>query len=169
MDHDLSFDPAFVQSLHDIAWFSRCGEALAEGLPFDARQVVSQKHAYRQCASTQWESVTLEARNALTGFLAVKARDEYQQWNILTRQARERIITPLKEQHWEPFAQKAGLGSEFMHCVQWDLFALCMEHAYRHQPALPQFFHGLRKVYGAGHFPCGWEGGKYPAGRLQVW
>ena len=41
-----------------------------------------------------------------------------------------------------------------------------MERAYREQRGLPQFFHVLLKVYAAGHFPCGWEGGKYPRGAL---
>ena len=57
---------------------------------------------------------------------------------------------------------RIGMGVAFV-------LGLCMEHAYRQQRGLPQFFHALQKVYAEGHFPCGWEGGKYPRGKLLIW
>ena len=108
----------------------------------------------------------LEARNELTVFLA---RDANQQWNTITRQAKAEVVQPLTEKFWQPYAQQHELDTNFLHSVQWDVLALCMEHAYRQQRGLPQFFHALIKVYAAGHMPCGWEGGKYPKGRLLVW
>lgn len=163
------FAPEFVQSLHAMDWFAHCGEALSEQPPFDAVQVPTQKKAMRQCASSQWEAATLEARNDLTGFLAVNAKDRYQQWNEIAHVAKEQVSQLLAEKIWLPYARQHGLDMDFVHCVQWDVLGLCMEHAYRDLPRLPQFFHGLRKVYQAGHFPCGWEGGQYPKGRLLVW
>ena len=173
MNSTVCFEPAFVQSLHEIPWFSHCGQslpdALLSSLPFEAVPVATLKKAMRQWGSSQWEDATLEARNELTGFLAVQARDAYQQWNIITRQAKAEVAQPLAEKFWQPYAQQHGLDANFLHSVQWDVLALCMEHAYRQQRGLPQFFHALLKVYAAGHMPCGWEGGKYPKGRLLVW
>lgn len=163
------FAPEFVQSLHAIEWFAHCGEALPEGLPFEAVQLATQKKAMRRCVSSQWEAATLEARNDVTGFLAMQARDRYQQWNAIGQEAKELVTQPLAQEFWLPYAQQHGLDMDFVHCVQWDVLGLCMEHAYRDLPQLPQFFHDLRKVYEAGHFPCGWEGGKYPKGHLLVW
>lgn len=167
------FEPEFVQSLHAMAWFSRCGQSLsadlAASLPFEVAPVATLKKAMRQWGSAQWEDATLEARNELTGFLAVHARDAYQQWNTITQLAKVEVAQPLAEEFWRPYAQQQGLDADFLHCVQWDILALCMEHAYRQQRGLPQFFHALLKVYASGHMPCGWEGGKYPKGRLLVW
>ena len=173
MSSPVCFEPVFVQSLHAIPWFSRCGQILPDdllsSLPFVATPVSTLKKAIRQWSSSQWEDATLEARNALTGFLAVQARDAYQQWNTITRQAKAEVAQPLAEKFWQPDAQQHGLDADFLHSVQWDVLALCMEHAYRQQRGLPQFFHALLKVYAAGHMPCGWQGGKYPKGRLLVW
>lgn len=173
MSSPVCFEPVFVQSLHAIPWFSRCGQSLPDdlqsSLPFEATPVSTLKKAIRQWSSSQWEDATLEARNELTGFLAVQARDAYQQWNAITRQAKAEVAQPLAEKFWQPYAQQLGLDADFLHSVQWDVLALCMEHAYRQQRGLPQFFLALLKVYAAGHMPCGWEGGKYPKGRLLVW
>ena len=169
MSDAVRFEDGFIESLHQIAWFARCGQELPEGLPFDATRVATLKKAARQWGSNQWEDATLEARNLLTSFLFSHARDDYQKWNEITRQAKAEIAQPLAEKYWQPFMQLHGLEASFLHSVQWDILALCMEHAYRQQRGLPQFFHELLKVYEAGHMPCGWEGGKYPKGRLLVW
>ena len=173
MNSAVCFEPEFVQSLHDLHWFSRCGQSLpddlASGFPFEVTPVASLKKAMRQWGSSQWEDATLEARNLLTDFLSAQARDAYQQWNTITRQAKTEVAQPLAEKFWQPYAQQHGLDANFLHSLQWDVLALCMEHAYRQQRGLPQFFHALIKVYAAGHMPCGWEGGKYPKGRLLVW
>lgn len=163
------FEPAFVQSLHEVAWFSRCGQELPHNLPLGAVRVTTLKKAARQWGSNQWEDTTLEARNLLTDFLSMRASGDYQNWNEITRQAKVEVVQPLAEKYWQPFMQQQGLDVNFLHCVQWDILALCMEHAYRQQHGLPQFFLELLKVYAAGHMPCGWEGGKYPKGRLLVW
>lgn len=173
MNNALHFELEFVQALYDIDWFANCGQSLPasllSGLPFEVAQVATLKKAQRQWGSSQWEDATLEARNLLTSALAIQARESYQQWNHITRQARAEVMQPLAEKLWQPYMQQHGLSADFLHCVQWDVLGLCMEHAYRQQRGLPQFFHALQKVYAEGHFPCGWEGGKYPRGKLLIW
>ena len=173
MNNALHFEPGFVQALYDIDWFANCGQGLPEslttGLPFEVAQVATETKAQRQWASSQWEDATLEARNLLTDALGAKAQEPHQQWNQITVQAKAEVLQPLAEKFWQPYMQQHGLHADFLHCVQWDVLGLCMEHAYREQRGLPQFFHALLKVYAAGHFPCGWEGGKYPEGQLLVW
>ena len=167
------FEPEFVQTLHDIDWFTHCGQSLpaslVSGLPFEVVQVSTLKKAQRQWGSSQWEEATLEARNLFTDALSARAQELHQQWNQITRQAKAEVLQPLAEKFWQPYMQQHGLHADFLHCVQWDVLGLCMEHAYRQQRGLPQFFHALLKVYAARHMPCGWEGGKYPKGRLLIW
>ncbi len=167
------FEPEFVQALHNIGWFANCGQSLpaslVSGLPFEVVQVSTLKKAQRQWGSSQWEEATLEARNLFTDALSVQDQALHQQWNQITRQAKAEVLQPLVEKFWQPYMQQHGLNADFLHCVQWDVLGFCMEHAYRQQRGLPQFFHALFKVYAAGHMPSGWERGKYPKGRLLVW
>ena len=167
------FEPEFVQALHDIGWFASCGQSLlaslVSDLSFEVVQVSTLKKAQRQWGSSQWEEATLEARNLLTDALSAQDQALHQQWNHITRQAKAEVLQQLAEKFWQPYLQQHGLNADFLHCVQWDVLGLCMEHAFRQQGGLPQFFHALLKIYAAGHMPCGWEGGKYPKGRLLVW
>ena len=161
-------DEAFARNLEAIDWFRSCGQTPAGDLPFAATPVASWDEAIERCSDLSWENTTLEARNELTAFLSVHSRREDQNWNVITEAAKARVITPLAERVWQPFATRVGLGKVFVDCVSWDVLAAVMEHEYRACTGRPEWFQQLLRVYQAGHFPCGWSG-EWPSGRLWVW
>ncbi len=161
-------DESFAKELQDIRWFSRCGTPVSAVLPFPIEQVSGRGEAIERCSDQAWEDVTLEARNLLTEFLHAKHRVEYQRWNTIAEEAERRIITPLRDRFWQPFADENTLGQSFLDCVSWDVMAAVMEHEYRGSRGRPDFFLGLLEVYRAGFFPCGWSG-DWPGGTLWVW
>ena len=88
-------------------------------------------------------------------------------WNELVVEAKPFIVAQV-----EPIAQEVmerhNLGETFIHCVQWDVLSIIMEDIYRDTKPPSLFFAELLKFYEAGHFPCGWTGGKWPRGTLMV-
>ena len=161
-------DEAFARELEEVDWFTACGQPLAVSLPFPVAPVGSWSEAIERCSDQSWEDATLEARNRLTVFLHTRHRDDYRNWNAITIAAQERIVTPLKDRVWRPFAERHGFGKVLVDCVSWDVLAAVMEHEYRGCPGRPEHFLHLLRVYRAGHFPCGWSG-DWPAGHLLAW
>ena len=125
--------------------------------------------AIEACSKPDWVNTTLEARNILTSFLHKNAPSRYQNWNKITRIAKEDCIQRLAETVWIPFAKDHSLGITFVDCVRWDILGAIMEHEYSNVPKRPTFFLQLLSVYSAGHFACGWTKGTYPNGQLQVY
>ncbi|HEX3313745.1 MAG TPA: hypothetical protein VHR72_02585 [Gemmataceae bacterium] len=161
-------DESFALELEEIQWFHACGKSVEASLPFGAEQVQSWNQAIANCSDPSWENTTLEARNRLTVFLHSRHRDEYQQWNAVTIAAKSRIVTPLTNRVWRPFAENGGLGKVFVGCVTWDVLGAVMEHEYGRLPERPEFFLQLLRTYRAGHFPGGWIG-DWPDGKQLVW
>lgn len=164
----MDMDKSFVRELHNIAWFSACGQPFAVPLPFSAEQVSSWEQAITLCSSQAWEDVTLDARNRLTEFLHSRHRDEYQRWNGIAVSAKELVISSLCDTSWRPFAESRSFPKSFLDSASWDVLGAVMEHEYRNCKGRPDFFLQLLQVYRAGHFPCGWSG-RWPGGRLLVW
>jgi hypothetical protein len=160
-------DEAFAREMEFVKWFSQCGQPLTLNMPFPVTQVGDWTEAIEQCSDQRWEETTLEARNRLTAFLFTHHRDAYSAWNTITDTVKERVITPLVDRVWQPFAERHRLGKAFVDCVSWDVLAGMMEHEYRCCSGRPMFFLHLLQVYRAGHFPCGWSG-EWPAGKLIV-
>jgi hypothetical protein len=159
-------DEVFAADVEGIRWFSAVGEQLpAFNLP--AIAVASTVAALEHCSDPAWEQVTLEARNQLTESLCKRYRDRYAEWNNVADAAQSRVVTPLVNQVWKPFAERYELGKVFVDCVSWDVMAAIMEHEYRDCSGRPVFFLDLLDVYRAGHFPCGWSG-EWPKGNLLV-
>lgn len=161
-------DETFAQKLISMNWFQSCGTVPALVLPFNALPVSSWSEAIEHCSDYSWGNIELSARNELTIFLSSHFPDEDQNWNVITETAKERVITPLTDQVWRPFANHHGLGDAFVDCVSWDVLAAVMEQEYRACTGRPDWFLQLFQVYRAGHFPCGWSG-EWPSGRLLVW
>jgi hypothetical protein len=161
-------DESFAQELEAIDWFAACGQSMVASFPFMVATVKSWEEAIELCSDQQWENVTLDACNELTVFLHTYHRENYLDWNVITDAAKQRVVTPLKERIWGPFAEQHGLGKGLLACVSWDVLAAIMEHEYRHCPGKPEFFTHLLQVYRLGHFPCGWSG-DWPSGQLFVW
>lgn len=161
-------DEAFARELEAVDWFAACGRPLAVSLPFPVARVDNWAEAIEQCSDQSWEDTTLEARNRLTVFLHTQHGDDYRNWNTITVAAKKRVVTPLADRVWRPFAERHGLGKVLVDCVSWDVLAAIMEHEYRDCPDRPEYFLHLLRAYQAGHFPCGWFG-KWPAGHLLAW
>lgn len=160
-------DEAFAADVETIRWFSAVGEPLPL-FSIPALAVASKDDALARCSDPAWEDVTLEARNRLTVFLSMHYRDRESEWNEITDAAKSRIVTPLVNRVWKPFADQHRLGRVFVDCVSWDVLAAIMEHEYRDCTGRPFFFLHLLDVYRAGHFPCGWSG-EWPEGKLLAW
>jgi len=161
-------DEAFVRGLEAVDWFAACGRSLAIGLPFPTSPVGSWAEAIQRCSDQTWEDATLEAQNRLTEFLHTQHRDRYRDWNDIAIVAKERVVTPLRDRVWRPFAERHGLTKVLANCVSWDVLAAIMEYEYRDCPGRPEYFLHLLRLYRAGHIPCGWSG-EWPAGQLFVW
>jgi hypothetical protein len=161
-------DEAFARELEAVEWFVACGKPFTVSLPFPMATVSSWSEAIEQCSDPLWEHVTLEARNELTIFLHAHHHDADQNWNVITDAAKERVITPLLDRVWRPFAARQGFGKVLLDCIAWDVLTAIMEHEYRDCVGRPEFFLHLLKVYRGGHFPCGWLG-EWPKGQLLAW
>ena len=101
----------------------------------------------------EWESLTLDASNEITGLLASKFSTEYQHWNFLVRDAKkilEREIIPAISHH--------KLPTIVIDNIRWDLINYLMEDTYKDKLKGTLFFEKLIVIYEAGNMPCGWEG-----------
>lgn len=161
-------DQSFLDSLNTIKWFNQCGEPLTLTVPLPVQPIATWGDAIDACSKPEWENTTLEASNILTAFLHQNARSRYQDWNKTVRIAKEHCINPLTETVWLPFSREHSLDITFIDCVRWDVLGAIMEHVYSNVRERPTFFLHLLSFYKAGHFPCGWVGGTYPNGTLQV-
>jgi hypothetical protein len=161
-------DEAFAQQLEAVEWFTACGPPLAVSLPFTVAPVGRWAEAIKRCSDQSWEDTTLEARNRLTVFLHTYHRSVYRDWNSIADAAKQRVVTPLMDRVWRPFAERHEFGKVLVDCVSWDVAAAIMEYEYRDCPSRPGFFLHLLQVNRLGHFPCGWSG-EWPAGQLLVW
>jgi len=148
-----------------INWFSKCATGSNPALGWDIIWVRDWRTAAESLSHPNWEDTTLHARNALTTHLAARDQSAYQKWNVLMKEARQRIgteVMPIVEQ----FQQEHSLSEMFSQCVRWDLLGAVMEATYkRFRP--PVFFDRLLTIYERGRFPCGWKG-EWPNGKLMV-
>jgi hypothetical protein len=152
--------------LEAVDWFAACGQSLVVSVPFPIQVVGSWAEAIESCSDQSWEDTTLEAHNRLTEFL--ERREVYPYWNTIRDTAKERVLEPLMDRVWRPFAERLGYGKVLVDCVSRDVLAAIMEYEYRGCLDRPVFFLHLLRVYRAGHFPCGWSG-KWPMGLLLAW
>lgn len=114
-----------------------------------------------------FENVKLEARGDLTARLTNEHPARQARWNELTREIRPRVIATF-EARCKEYAAKHRLSDELWASTRWDILGACMECEYA--DVVPATFYGsLAQVYLAGHFPCGWSGGLYPAGQLEIY
>ena len=161
----MQVDDSIFNRLKQIEWFSKCGEPHQESLSFEIVWINDWPTATKLFCDPEWENTTLEARNALTVFLSKKHSREYQEWNKITKHAKEKLESTVFEKARQ-FQIEKGLNKTFLDCVKWDVLGIVMEHSYKvFRP--PTFFEKLLTVYENGRFPCGWQG-EWPNGRLFV-
>lgn len=163
----IAFAPEFLTMLEDIPWLASCGQPVQ--VPPGAERIHSWADAEIACCAMQWETVTIDARNELLSFLQSHDRRRFNHWYEYVAEAKEVIVKPLSTRLWQPYAQRHGVGSEVISCMEWDILAAAMEHAYRGLPDMPQFFTRLLAVYQSGHFPCGWTSKSFAEGQVIAW
>lgn len=149
------------ERLAGINWLSQLGKPSGA----DIYQCASLDKFVLSLNGDSWESVTLEARNEITGYLASKNSGLYQQWNLLAVDASqfiEEIIIP-------SIPEIKGVERRVIYInLQWDLVSYLMEDAFKKVLKKPYFFESLVSVYEKGHMPCGWSG-EWPEGHLLVY
>jgi hypothetical protein len=155
----------FIDSIVSAPLLQRCGVDDSIDIPFDACAIKS----WADVASTlteDWLSLQHDRRNDLTSTLSLAYRDLYREWNGLFSQI-ETMLQPVFNSNLENYFTMAGLGLPYFRTMIIDLKMATMEASYALAGCtIPNFFRTLAKVYLAGHFPCGWEGGEFPEGFL---
>ncbi len=99
--------------------------------------------------------------------LAANCKSDFQQWNKVVGYANtflEEKIQPkliaVKQIH--------TLDQKFLATVDWNLTAALMQDAYSHCHLTERFFPQMLDIYEDGHYPCGWDGGVWPQGKLII-
>lgn len=156
-----------IARIEQIEWFKHCGEPLAMGTNLPMIPVTDWGQATLRYHDTYWQYAILEARNVLTRRLDAKFHNEHQKWNTVTKLAKAFLISNVRPR-LIVVQQQQGLDKEFVDTVEWNLLAAMMHDAYYRCLPKTGFFMDVLALHEAGHFPCGWEGGIWPEGKLVV-
>jgi hypothetical protein len=162
-----TIDHGFCDSVRDIPWFSRCGQAPTLDIPLPVQPIHAWSEAVASLSSPHWENTTIDARNSFTAFLHKRFNRQFQLWNMIAEEVRRQYVEPLSVEIWQPFAMSRSVSDALVHSIRWTIVAALMEHEYRDCRGAPKFFLHLLDVYRGGHIPCGWEG-SWPNGKLLV-
>lgn len=156
--------------IDSIRWFENVGKPFEFDLSMKAVSVSSWSEAIELCEDVVWENTTLEAQNQLTEWLALNAKESFQDWNSIVLEHKKRTLEKLTEEKILPFLKSRDLDSIIADCVAWDMLGALMENSYLDLKTGHKnfFFLEIFSVYEAGHFPCGWHG-DFPDGRLSVY
>lgn len=151
-----------VKRIQNIPWFANAGKG---GYLNNIKKITTESDFISRITSADWENVTLQAGNAITGYLARKQSLKYQYWNDLVREAKEIIDIEII-----PFIKNpTPLDDDILvNNVRWDLVSFLAEDAYKSYLPNEPFFGRLTMIYENGHIPCGWEG-QWPSGRLVIY
>lgn len=156
---------ALLAALSAAELFHACGSDA--GVPPGMTRVTSFREVLAPKRVRAFENVKLEAQGELTVELSNHHAARYARWNELVRELRP-LITATFEQRCTDFASKNGLSDALWQSTRWDFLGACM--ACEHADLVSASFYGtLAEVYLAGHFPCGFRGGLYPAGQLEIY
>ncbi|MBS9429828.1 hypothetical protein CE143_15995 [Photorhabdus luminescens] len=151
-----------MNRLLSIDWFSNVGNQLK--IP-SIKIVKSSSDANQYISAPEWEDVTLEAANDISGFLAINHSIVFQNWNNIAKDAK--IF--LEKEVIEKIPDIDGFDTLILsQCVSWDIVHYLIEDTYKDKLKKPLFFEKLIEVYESGHLPCGWDG-EWPNGNLIVY
>ncbi|HEX8465792.1 MAG TPA: hypothetical protein VF627_14345 [Abditibacterium sp.] len=165
---DIRIHPEFIERLSQINWFSRVFEPTDISTDVPHFYVVSWDEAKPLFRDIKWEVTTNEASNVLSSYIGMRYPELFQnKWNELVIESYP-VVASLIEPKAKEVMEHYKLGKTFIHCVEWDVGSIIMEDVYRDTDAPTRFYSELLKFYEAGHFPCGWKGGKWPKGVLAV-
>ncbi|MBE5216006.1 hypothetical protein IG611_19970 [Pectobacterium sp. A535-S3-A17] len=151
-----------VDRLLKIDWFANVGN---QCFIHNVKVAVSLNEANLSLSSPDWENVTLEESNEISGYLAVKHTVIYQEWNDLAKEAK----SFLKGELLKKIPHLNGFDNVLLlQCIEWDVVSYLIEDAYKDKIKKPLFFDSLIHIYESGHIPCGWDG-VWPNGKLVVY
>lgn len=151
-----------VDRLLKINWFLYVGKNI--DIPNVALATSANEAGY-YLAEPEWENVTLEAANDMSGYLATNKTAIFQEWNDVAKEAKiifEKKIKP-NILHLSNFD-----NTLLNQCLEWDVIHYLIEDFYRKQLKNDLFFNRLISIYELGHMPCGWVG-DWPNGKLIVY
>ncbi|WP_426576192.1 hypothetical protein ACP179_16895 [Xenorhabdus stockiae] len=151
-----------MNRLLSINWFYNVGKEI--NVP-NSTLVENYADVNEYISSPEWEYVTLEESNEISGFLAQKYSDIYQYWNDLAIDAKSFINNEVIKNLPEIDGVDPVLLSQ---CVRWDLMHYLIEDTYKKKLIKPLFFAGLVDIYEKGHLPCGWDG-EWPNGNIIIY
>jgi hypothetical protein len=114
-----------------------------------------------------WENLCLEAANQYCERLFQRSREWFSTWNKVAADIRQPALD-LVNRKVEPVMHEHSLPEIFRQSVAYDILGLCMEAEFA-DVCPPAFFAALSHWYERGHFPCGWEGGFPPKGKLVIY
>ncbi|KHT10605.1 hypothetical protein [Pectobacterium carotovorum] len=158
----MNLDNHALNKLLGIKWFSRVGEPL---LISNITVANSLNEAGVYLSSPDWENVTLEESNEISGYLAVKHTTIFQEWNQLAKDAK--VFG--KDELLKKIPHLDGFDNVLLlQCIEWDVIHYLIEDAYKDKIKKPLFFDSLIHIYESGHMPCGWDG-VWPNGKLVVY
>lgn len=148
--------------LRNIDWFSSVGEQCV--MP-NVKLAGTLREANEYLNSPEWESVTLEESNNISGYLAVKHTIIFQEWNKLVKEAKAFLKNELMKHSFD----LSGFDNKLLlQCIEWDVVHYLVEDAYKEKLKNSLFFDRLITVYESGHIPCGWDG-EWPKGNLVIY
>lgn len=145
-----------------IKWFSTVGKPIQDNsLCFEP----SIEKVSDLLASPEWENVTLEESNKISGYLAIKHSVIFQNWNNLAKESKVFFDKEIKKS----IPTINGINTDLLlQCIQWDVTHYLIESYYCHVLATPLFFEKLLSIYESGHLPCGWKG-HWPDGEIIIY
>lgn len=153
---------ATLDKLDSIEWFVNVGKKDQKQVEF----VNSWDEAIGSCSASDWENLTLEAANQLRERIREKSKERLNQWNSVLKTVKP-FSDALVDDKVSIVVAFNGLPGDFIRCVKWDIFHLCMEAEYS-DIVDPAFFSSISYYYFSGHFPCGFSG-IFPQGRFVVY
>ncbi|WP_157469588.1 hypothetical protein [Gemmata sp. SH-PL17] len=115
-----------------------------------------------------WETLKHDQFNEIIFKLSSANQREARHWSDLLRKKKQLVDEHLSE----PISARilgAGLNHLFIDTIKFDVYMAGMELTFAKSGCnLHRFYRSIFAVYSIGHWPCGWDGGKYPDGFLVL-
>lgn len=155
---------ATLQDMAKIPWFSRVGCRHPE---VSTARVVGNWYEAVTLLEGEWEELCLDAANGYCEQLMKVAKPRFQTWNE-TVELIKRETEPMIDALVARRADLQALPKVVHDTIRWDMLHLCIEAEY--SDCLPPGFYASNSYwYSVGHLPCGWEGGRFPDGRIIIY
>ena len=148
--------------LLNINWFSNIGNRFSD-TGYSLANSLRQAETY--LASPEWENVTLEESNKISGYLSVDHTVIFQDWNMLIKESK----TFFENELLATIPHLSSFDNTLLYqCLEWDIIHYLVEDVYKKYLRGPFFFGQLISIYESGHIPCGWSG-EWPKGKVIVY